>query len=267
MWLETSPYDKLVLQRTLMEPLRQMLCEQFIMASSQWAKEQESALAEAIASGVAQPKRQYRVTIAALGTLEERFIQQVGVLWVVADMWSLVPSASWTVRFRSLAFRSLSRMLCAVHQLLVSKHKSFPVRLFALLDSPHLAAEMAATSACMFDAWTQSMLDAHPTLTGELCMSKLALAAYLIWTDISPIEARRATIRRILVAASIQTHVQSVEDLAARWHFVQQRTRRPEFCRSASTQQKRHMFAAARAEKRKHLQTRVSKVKVPTNEG
>ena len=65
-----------------------------------------------------------------------------------------------------------------------------------------LQVSMAHTPPCMMDVWTQEMLRLHPGFVGDEIMGKLALLATLLWTDISGVEARHVTIRRLLMNAS-----------------------------------------------------------------
>ena len=54
-----------------------------------------------------------------------------------------------------------------MHQVLQVPHEQFPVRLFALLECPDLAASMAHTPPCMIDVWTQKILRLHPGFVGD----------------------------------------------------------------------------------------------------
>ena len=46
---------------------------------------------------------------------------------------------------------------------------------------------------------------------------KLAMVAMLLPSDISAIESKHASVRRLLVSASVQTHAPEFESLAAGW--------------------------------------------------
>ena len=75
----------------------------------------------------------------------------------------------------------------------------------------------------MLDKWSFATKRLHPTFSGPEFMAKLALVSQVLWKDISRVEAKHATIRRLLVAASLQTHPQAVQDLSAQWVFLQAR--------------------------------------------
>lgn len=226
-WLQSKPFGKIVLQRLLMEPLRRLLSSQFKVASAQWDKEQQCIVAQALERGeVAQhSSRQYRLAIAASGHNEEAVRRHVQDLWLSGEKWALLPLESHHVGFRSLAFRSCSRLLCAVHQLLVVPHRKFPVRLFALLEDASLAGSMLNTPECLLDPFSLDMKKRHPSWEGEEFMQRLVLCGLLMWKDTSSIEAKHASIRRLLTAASVQTHTQNFQELAAQWLFLQCRNR------------------------------------------
>ena len=225
-WLSTEPFGQIVLQRILLEPLRVLLSEQFRVAGEDFETEQQCAVAKAIATGSADSaRRQFRLSISAMRYHEKLFNEQVGELWASGASFELIPHNCYTVAFRGLAFRCVSRLQCAAHQLLFHGHHLFPVRMFALLENPSLAGEMVDVPECMLDGWSRDMRRRHPTLTGDVFMGKLTLCALLQRKDISLIESKHASIRRLLMGASMHTHAQSSDDLSAGWLFLQRRNR------------------------------------------
>ena len=77
-------------------------------------------------------------------------------------------------------------------------------------------------SLCRCSPCWSAQTPRHP---GFVLVGKLALLATLLWTDISGVEARHATIRRLLMNASANTHTLSFQDLSAYWAFLQMRNR------------------------------------------
>ena len=197
-WLASSPFGHIVLQRLLMEPLRVLLRDQFHVSSGDWEKEQRRAAAQAHGRGEFAATRRYRMSIAAMGDSEKKFNKQISLLWRNAAMASVFPDECYTVAFRSLAFRCISRTQCSAHQLLWKTHHAYPAKLFALLEDPSRASEMAMDPECMMDKWSLKMRSLHPTLDGDVFQHRLALCALLHWKDIASIEARHASIRRLL---------------------------------------------------------------------
>ena len=141
-------------------------------------------------------------------------------------MWELLPSDCFTGAFRALTFRCLSRAGCTAFELLKQPHLKAPFIVFKLLAQPELADELSKLPECLQDPWTRDLLKHHPTLRGEALLHKLSLLGSTLWKDISGVEARHASIRRILTLASVQTHQQALSELSAEWLFLQHRKRK-----------------------------------------
>ena len=217
-WLATNPLGQLMLQRLLMEPLRVYLKAQLTRAGSEWEHGQQAQVAAAELRGFATVRtREYRPTLVASGADDNRFHHQVSMLFSVDEMWQTFPPRWKTVGNRSLAFRCLSRMACAQWQMLGSDHLRFPLQMFRLLDDPSLAEEFIRVPDCLLDDWSKSLKSDYPTLSGTEFDVVLATTAIGYMVDISAIEAKHAAIRRTLLAASLQTHQMSAQNLSARW--------------------------------------------------
>lgn len=225
-WLNTAPFGRLVLQRLLMEPLRQLLGRQFEVAGADWEQSQACKAAQAAEEGEAKvASRDFRLTLAAQGEAERKCLEQAQLLWTERNLWAALPESNYTVEFRALSFACLSRLVCATHQLLVVPHQSFPIKMFVLLKRPELAPDLASVPECLLDPWSLDMRRRHPDLSDSTFMHKLLLIALLQKVDISAIEARHASVRRLLTASSVQTHKLSFEELSAQWLFMQARTK------------------------------------------
>ena len=72
------------------------------------------------------PPKKNRVEVAAHQTCEKAFFQDLLALSKDISMWQLIPEDSWTMAFRAKAWRVLSRLGGAVHQLLAHRHELFP---------------------------------------------------------------------------------------------------------------------------------------------
>ena len=84
---------------------------------------------------------------------------------------------------------------------------------------------MSKAKDCELDKWTRNMLEQHPSFDDALFKHKLLLLGITAVKDIAPIEARHASIRRVLKVLSTQTHSLDFADLDARWIFLQARGR------------------------------------------
>lgn len=222
-WVASNPFASILLQRLAMEPLRAMLSGQFALAGDAWDRQQMHTAVEARARGdTSCSARQYRLSVAASGALEERFFEKLNCLWH-AEMWRAMPTGAFTVSFCAVGFKVLSRSGCCVQELLKHPHEQMPVRMFRLLDHPEEAAGLLQMPDCRWERWSMDLRRSHPSLSGDEFFAKLTLIAHMSWVDISRVEAKHATIRRILTLSSAHTHQQSLGELSAFWCFLQAR--------------------------------------------
>lgn len=215
----------LVLMRLLMEPLRQYLGKQFERAGEDWEQAEQAKLARAQMAGQSY-QRQFRILHVASGEDDSFFSAQLRLVFTNAELWSLMPPSRCTVSMRALAFRCLARMGCAHSKLLRGRHEGYPYKTLCLLSDPGRAAEILAMPDCLLDPWTLALRKEYPTLAGEEVQQVLYSMASLVRVDISHVESRHASIRRMLFGRSVQTHALSFPDLSAQWVFQQHRTRR-----------------------------------------
>ena len=222
-FIMSSPLAWLVTARMLMEPMRQYMTEQFMLASERWDI-QERAKAARLGLAGETPKRSYRLSELAAGASDDRFFQRVGLLLWSEGLWSTMPPAFHTFEKRAVVFQLVSRMGCAFNRLLAARHRSFPVKLFLLLADPSAAAELRAIPDCMLDPWSLRLRQRFPSLEGPELMQVLHTVACRTPVDVSHIEALHASIRRMLFLKSSQTHPLSLADLSAQWTFQQYRS-------------------------------------------
>ena len=132
--------------------------------------------------------------------------------------WAFLPLASSTLAFKSLAFRLLSRMGSCVQFMLKLPHSRFPFRLFLLLEDPSLSEVFACAKPCELDDFSKGFLETfrekglfHPD-----ALMALWCAALMMKVDISEIEARHASLRRLL-RRSPQAPAVADTQLSATW--------------------------------------------------
>lgn len=251
MWLSQDPFAFIVLQRLVLEPLRQLLTEQFRIAAAAWETEQQCRAAAALERGEAGINlRQYRLPMAAGGHFEAPLKQQVELLWASPSLWALIPVEKYTISFRALCFKCISRLACTSHQLLEWPHKCFPIQLFILIERPELAPNLAELPDCLLDEWSLQMREMHPEFAGEEFMHKLLLCSLLLANDISSVESKHASIRRVFTASSVQSHAQALHDLSAQWAFMQARNRKGQFAPWETARTKKALLRKAQKDKR-----------------
>lgn len=229
-WFDSQPFAECVLTRAVLEPLRTYLSAQLRMGSESWEREQQvlesspplapTAGARDDRGGHAEwPTRDFRVLNAAKGTLDDRFKQQTDLLlFEPAFIAQLLPPACRTMGMRSLAFRLVSSSTCWVHEGLASRHSRFPMRLFSIMASPSPDACIAQVRPCLLDPFSARFVGQHAQeqpLDGEVARRRCSLIMQLVEICISRIEVGHASLRRHMVANSVQTHGVSLEAVSA----------------------------------------------------
>lgn len=226
-WVMSRPLSMLVLLRLALEPLRRLLSSILEVAGEEWEMEQRAKVAAKLQCGVAHTTdRSYRLAIAAQGLDEARCFDELQQLFDRDQTWQHMPTEVHNVEFRALSFRMLSKVGCMVEELFAQAHRCFPIRLCVVLAAPEQGPELATVPDCVLDEWSRRLKVDHPEFTGEAFLQKVSLLALMCPKDISHIEARHASIRRLLTSASVQTHTQSLDDLSAQWCLMQFRRRR-----------------------------------------
>eukprot|EP00959_Pyramimonas_sp_CCMP1952_P161002 3366883-Pyramimonas_sp.AAC.1 len=189
-----------------MEPLRLYLASQFNVASEKWELLQQSRLAAALAAGSQRlyQARQYRLGRLASGVEDTKFFEQIRKLFQ-PGLWTILPPKCLTVSFRSLLFRAISREGCSFERTLAPFHRSLPIKIFGLLADPTgTAEELGALPPCMWDAWSSDLIAGYSRMDDPMILHILFAIAVLVWVDISTIEAKHASVRRLATALSVQ---------------------------------------------------------------
>ena len=212
-----------MLQRLLLEPLRAYLTKQFELASSDFERKEAARLAEALASSAqTHARRNFRLSDVARGATDSVYFGQVRALFESTNLWDVLPPSCCTVGFRALAFCGISRQACAFQELLGKAHAGFPHAIFGLLDSPDKATELSQVSECLVDPWSLAMKRKYgfesPTLHHILAAIATSQAV-----DISVLESKNATIRRLLTASPCKTHASELSYMSALWTLLQSR--------------------------------------------
>ena len=231
-FIKDQPLGHLFLMRIMMEPTRVYMRKQFDRASEEWEFRQEAEHAAALFQG--RPRQAARrISSVASGEDDRAFLLRLDAMRTPHGLWSVMSPSYRTVAMRARAFRMLSRMGCAFEKILGSRHRRTPYLTFL---APHSAAtrerirRLGATSPCMLDPWTKGLLEKHPQFDTPELFATLDLVAKLLRVDISHIESRHASIRRVLTVRSTQTWSLPIAELSALFMFITHRTHvRPSF--------------------------------------
>eukprot|EP00971_Amphidinium_carterae_P178717 3545194-Amphidinium_carterae.1 len=175
--------------------------------------------------------RQFEVTLAADGVLEEMFYDQLSIAFT-SPMWSLIPSHGVSVSINALAFRLLSMQGCLMEQNVAFPHRSFPLAVFKGVTTGHVGQALLEATSCLLDEWSKSLRVEYPDCSGKGFLNCLELHAMMSSCSIACIESRHSTIRRHLVSRSVQTHKLQLHNLSS--EFVMQTLRAGKRCLQSS---------------------------------
>ncbi|CAE7503565.1 unnamed protein product, partial [Symbiodinium microadriaticum] len=200
---------RLAVARKGIGPVCRLMRKFLRLAGHAWDVEQECKAARG------EP-RSYRILEAWEGhDLDQCIEALMQMLQVPADF---VPLQDMRSGKRTLLFKMASRAVCALQVLLVSCRACCPYALFACMYGEESARFFYDMKPCQRDAlaaaWVRSFPDA-PSSQSELAQDLLTALALLLDVDISQIESQHASIRRVLMARSFQTHPMAFQDLSA----------------------------------------------------
>ena len=230
-WSSSDQFHVLVVMRLALSPVLRVMFEFLRLASRDWELEQE---AQMLRTG----SRGYRVLEAFRGSDLARAFQDLYAVLI-----RTIPAIPFRRHTRSvcvLLFRLVARVSAVLHQLLRYPRRHFPYMLFSCLsreDADIQAVRQA--QPCLLDDFSEYFLRTFPQNTTDeedgICGSRaqaiLSLTALLALVDISNVESKHATIRRVLEASSVQTWRASLAKLSAEFAVRQNCSRREELAR------------------------------------
>ena len=155
-FIRQQPLAAVLLLRLCIEPFRSFFASHILLTSEEWEVRQRVADAGYLRGGPGSRSREYRAVVAAEGKLEISFFGSVRDHGTDARPWRRILGRSFVVAFRALAFKILSRMGCAVHQMRRVPHMQFPVEAFFLLSDDTFAEVFAEAKDCELDSFSKA---------------------------------------------------------------------------------------------------------------
>ena len=209
-WLSTPSkgvLDQLVILRSTMQPLVDLLYAQFRAGGEEQEVQERSHLAATLLAGhrVGGSGRSFMLTQAAAGQLETKFFEQVQGLFHNDNVWQLLDVTAYTTQTNALIFKLLCRQGALVEELIASQHRKPSIALFRGVEDEAAIQQWRAAKPCLLDSWSRQLLDAHNGLDESTLQQVLSLHAQLGSTSIAGVEARHASNRRLLHQRSVQT--------------------------------------------------------------
>ena len=207
-----------------------MLQSKFKTGSWQWELSQRAKVAKAKAQGTStKGVRDYRVLLSA-NNVKESEVQQ-SLSDIVTGRNAIGPyleteTHCFTVRGRALGFRMAAKAGAGLEGSLLHRHRQYPFPTLRMPREPGLATQVyrdATSTVCKggyVDAWTIDLVRMYPSpeaLESEACTAILVMVWMMAWTCTGLIETLHASIRRLIKAHSVQTHLYSWLDLNSDW--------------------------------------------------
>lgn len=215
-------FGYLVVLGVVLEAQQDLMREHLRMSGAAWDTEEECKVSLAALCG-ANYERQVRALVAHKGELESRFVGRMGELLQSGRLQACLKTSHQVSHMRTLAFRLVSSAAGLCHQLLVAPHQRFPLRTFAMAregGEESFATKLGQVRPCLFDEWTRSLVDHYQgRLDTPEAKADIAATSLLAQLETAQIEAKHSSIRRRLVKASVQTHVQQVQHTSADFCF------------------------------------------------
>ena len=198
-----------------------------------------------------------RMTWAHSGALEANVLEGGNKLLDDASSWSALRPSALTLGLAALAFVQISVVVCAFEQLLFSRWRTYPCRLFLLLDPEHcndVAAELLQLPVCCLDEFTRRRRRRFYTevlLLSDKCQALLLMLGEACRLDICRIECRHAQLRRF--SRSSSTWLPHLGDLSAHFVLVRQRMlgKLRSFLKSGKSSKEKRKRREGRARRRK----------------
>ena len=209
-WAVTQPASGLALIKSVMRPTFRFLFRNLHLFSSDWDEQQELAFAS-------QSVRSYRIVEEYRATHLDMFFNELRQLFH-CRMKALQPQ-DLNIRVRTLMFRVVARAGACAQRLLGSCSRSYPGKLFGEVLSedgdPNLVLQ---DSKCLYDALTADFIGRYNTpaaLGSADATAQLRVLASELEYDISEIESRHASVRRVVLVRSCQATGLTLEDASS----------------------------------------------------
>ena len=225
-WIEKKPLAHLSLMLVALTPLDKLLHKTFQVSGQDFEQEQRALLAEGMLK-TTPTKRLHRLQLAADQTLEQEFFLELYSAYHDTETWDTFPEQHRTRAFQALGFRVLARLGASVHQLVAHQHTVYPIKLWRLLSSPGDALLLSNDPPCVKDDWTNQLQQKYPGFLGAELQAVLQLQATVQLLEIGQVESKHASIRRQVVAHSVQTWRMAFWQASCEWLLQNYRVQCP----------------------------------------
>lgn len=210
--------DDIAIVRIGHKPQSLRMLQQLSLTGEKWEQKQQ-------ANVVTKGSREYQVGVAFEGKSDLELLASCSDLMFNPDKWLAMQST--TEQRQVEAFKGAARTMAARYEASHRRHRSWPLKLFGMLQDPRgIADELAATSDCLLDSFSLGFKQHYShDLCGEAALAEIETLAAVCQTDTSTTEQwhsrnqRRARFR-------VWSHSQDLPSLSA--HFLGRRGRCPD---------------------------------------
>ncbi|CAE7782838.1 unnamed protein product [Symbiodinium sp. CCMP2592] len=220
LWVESSPGAVLLLMALVLRPLLNLVHRLLTKSSKLWESEERAKQARG------QP-RTYAVLEAARGTDLRCYRTEAERVFNTEIIG--IHRSDFLLKHQALAFRMLSSTTCGAEFYLGTSWRSFPVQIFQCLDG---GKGLGAVKECLLCPLSRLLLEHFPA-EDELSpsadfMHVVRALACKFSLDISDLESRHATTRRIHTIRSVQAKRSQLTMVSADWACRTNATNRSE---------------------------------------
>lgn len=208
-----GPLGMLALMRNIGEPARQLMQSALAASGLEADVREATRIAHAASSGpagAAGPRPSSRVVESAQGLELDAHVDALRALGF-AGAWGALPQCFWTLGLQTVAFKAASVAGAAYWELIHWPRRGYPWRMFLLLSDATFGATVLQEfrdTPCLFDGWSSDFVRAHGESISDpqsVAVLELALLAQVVKEDIAQIEAQHASVRRFILARSLQS--------------------------------------------------------------
>lgn len=220
---EDANLARLTILGVVIEAQQELMRQMLDASGVAWDAREDSKVAFSLDVGAAYA-RQTRPALAFNQTFEQEFLLKMGSLLSGDRLRLCLERAHHVVALRAFAFRLVSIAAGLCYQLLVVRHRQYPLRLFGImarLGGGSLEQALKGEKECLFDEWTSAFVERYRgNLDSAASRADLASTALATQLETAQIEAKHSAIRRRLMKASLQTHVQELQHASAESCFA-----------------------------------------------
>jgi len=233
-WLQQDRSTDMLVMRLVLSPMK-MVLDKMLQLSGGVAKTlQVSSLLQfgpgpdAERTGRLQVE-QWPILMAAEGVLEKRALEDIAALHR-PDLYLPTQESDTTVVTNHLLFRLLSREAATIHQRLLIRHRQFPFRLFRLVSDPGCEGDIAGACQSSQDSYSKGFLEEfRGKLLSPEAQMELRMMVVFGMPNTVKTESSNATIRRRVVATSVQSHIPRLSVVSAEHVLGKLRCREHDF--------------------------------------